>query len=254
MTQTYDYSELMDILLDFGESMMFAGGEIGRIEDSLGRLGAVYGAVKTNVFVITSSIELTLTFHDGTSITRTRRITSGGNTDFEKLRQLNALSRRCAADRLPVQELHRRVNEITAHSMSSFKFYLGGAVAAGSFSLFFGGSFADALLSALFSLLISLMQDKLARLCPNKIFFLFVSSFIAGSGICLTARLIPGLQIDKIIIGDIMLLVPGIAITNAVRDTIIGDTISGITKLADSLVWATALAAGFMVAILGFAG
>ena len=68
MTQTCDYSELMDILLDFGETMMFAGGEIGRIEDSLGRLGAAYGAVKTNVFVITSSIELTLTFADQTVI------------------------------------------------------------------------------------------------------------------------------------------------------------------------------------------
>ena len=254
MTLTNEHSELMDTLLDFGETMMFAGGEIGRIEDSLGRLGYVYGAVKTNVFVITSSIELTLAFPDGSSYTRTRRITTGGSTDFEKLRQLNALSRLCAADRLPVDELHRRVSAIGNSNMSRLKFYLGGAIAAGSFSLFFGGSFADALMAALFSLLISFMQEKLAGRCPNKIFFLFVSSLIAGCGICLTARVLPGLQIDKIIIGDIMLLVPGIAITNAVRDTIIGDTISGITKLADSLVWATALASGFMVAILIFAG
>jgi uncharacterized membrane protein YjjP (DUF1212 family) len=61
------------------------------------------------------------------------------------------------------------------------------------------------------------------------------------------------LHIDKIIIGDIMLLIPGIAITTAVRDTLIGDTISGITRLADCLVWAAALAAGIMSVISLFA-
>jgi uncharacterized membrane protein YjjP (DUF1212 family) len=54
-------------------------------------------------------------------------------------------------------------------------------------------------------------------------------------------------------IGVIMLLIPGIAITNAVRDALIGDTISGITKLADSLLWAASLAAGIMAAIFLFA-
>ena len=49
------------------------------------------------------------------------------------------------------------------------------------------------------------------------------------------------------------LLIPGIAITNAVRDALIGDTISGITKLADSLLWAASLAAGIMAAIFLFA-
>ena len=51
------------------------------------------------------------------------------------------------------------------------------------------------------------------------------------------------------ILRNILLLIPGIAITTAVRDTLIGDTISGMTKLADCLVWAAALAAGIMIVI-----
>ena len=108
--------------------------------------------------------------------------------------------------------------------------------------------------AGLFALLVCFLQENTAKLFPNKIFFLFVCSLITGIGICLINSVIPGLHIDKIIIGDIMLLVPGIAITNAVRDTLIGDTISGLVKLSDSLVWAAALAAGFMLAISFFAG
>jgi len=254
MTHTGECNALMDIFLDFGETMMFAGAEIGRIEDSLARMGRAYGAVNTNVFVITSSIELTMTFSDGQAITRTRRILSGGGTDFEKLRRLNALSRRCVSQRVPAEQLRQELQEIRSLEMSRLKLYIGGAVAAGSFSLFFGGNIPDALLAAVFALFVSFMQDRFSGICPNKIFFLFVTSLVTGTAISLVANFIPGVHIDKIIIGVIMLLVPGIAITNAVRDTLIGDTISGITKLADSLVWAAALAAGFMTAISIFAG
>ena len=50
-------------------------------------------------------------------------------------------------------------------------------------------------------------------------------------------------------IGDIMLLIPGIAITNAIRDMLMGDTISGLMRLIEGILWAGALAAGFMAAI-----
>lgn len=252
MTMLDKDSELIDILLDFGESMMDAGAEIARVEDSLARLGVSYGAVKTNVFVITSSIELTMRFDDGETVTRTRRIRSSGGTDFEKLRELNALSRLCATDRLPIPELRERVDAIRKSGIRDLKSYLGSVLAASGFSIFFGGTVLDALFAGLFALLICWLQLKFSSLSPNKVFFLFICSLLTGVGICIVNLIVPGLHIDKIIIGDIMLLIPGIAITTAVRDTLIGDTISGVTKLADCLVWAAALAAGIMIVISVF--
>jgi uncharacterized membrane protein YjjP (DUF1212 family) len=55
---------------------------------------------------------------------------------------------------------------------------------------------------------------------------------------------------DKIMIGDIMLLIPGIAMTNSIRNMLVGDTISGIMRLIESLLWAGALALGFMTVML----
>ena len=55
----HEDNQLLDIFLDFGEAMLSAGGEISRVEDSIARMGVAYGATKTNVFIIPSSIELT---------------------------------------------------------------------------------------------------------------------------------------------------------------------------------------------------
>lgn len=51
-----------------------------------------------------------------------------------------------------------------------------------------------------------------------------------------------------------MLLIPGIPMTNAVRDILVGDTISGIMRLVETLLWAGALACGFMAAIFIIGG
>ena len=62
--------------------------------------------------------------------------------------------------------------------------------------------------------------------------------------------MIPQLHLDKILIGDIMLLIPGLAMTNSIRNMLAGNTISGVVRLTESLIWAGALAGGFMIAML----
>ena len=246
-------NQLLDIFLDFGEAMLGAGGEISRVEDSIAHMGVSYGAKKTNVFIIPSSIELTITFADGETVTRTRRITGSPSTDFDKLQSLNALSRRCAVERLPVYKLRVELDAVRRNGVAPKRVLIGSIIAAAAFSLFFGGTWLDAIVAGIFGILIYFLQYNMASIMPNKIFYLFSSSLIMGVGVCLVARLIPQMNIDKTIIGVIMLLIPGMAITNAVRDTLIGDTISGVTKLADCLVWAGALAVGIMIAIFFFA-
>lgn len=79
-------------------------------------------------------------------------------------------------------------------------------------------------------------------------------ALITGMIICLIGRLFSFVHIDEIMIGDIMLLIPGIAMTNSIRDILIGDTISGIMRFIETLVWSGALAVGFMGAILLIGG
>jgi uncharacterized membrane protein YjjP (DUF1212 family) len=236
--------------LDLGEAFLGAGAEIGRVEDSLSRVGRAMGATDTEAFVITSSIVLTLEFQDGSTVTGTRRIRDGASFDFSRIIALNSLCRAATGKKLTLGELEEGLKSIRTNRPDFAKLYLGSALAAGSFCLFFGGGVWDAVFSALFGLLICLMQRTLSHRFPNQAMFLFLTCLVSGTGIFLLGDLFSFLNTDRIIIGDIMLVVPGIAITVAARDMVIGDTISGITKLLESLLRAGAVAAGFMAAFL----
>lgn len=86
----------------------------------------------------------------------------------------------------------------------------------------------------------------------NDVTFQFAASFLTGCFICAGCAMISSLHLDKIMIGDIMLLIPGLMTTNAIRDVLIGDTLSGIIRLIAALLLAAALALGFIAAILLF--
>ena len=83
---------LLHCVMDIGEQMLCSGAEVHRVEESVERMCRAFGARRVDVFIITSSMVVTV-FTDSDSYTQTRRITSSG-TDFERLHHLNALCRR----------------------------------------------------------------------------------------------------------------------------------------------------------------
>ena len=246
--QQQNLHSLLHRLLDFGEMMLRCGAEIHRVEDTLTRIGKAYGAVSTDIFVITSSIVVTIAFPDGIELTQTRRIVSSGPTDFFRLEQLNALSRRCCKERLSEAELGRELERLDK-PVPAWCLYLGSFLGAGSFAIFFGGNFLDGLAAALFGLFICFFQQRLSVLCPNAVIFNLFCAFLIGLGISGIGAVFPALHTDQITIGNIMLLIPGLAMTNSIRDVLVGDTISGVMRLIESLLCAGALACGFMSAI-----
>ena len=145
-------------------------------------------------------------------------------------------------------------SQITAETPKPLLVYLGSALAAGSCALFFGGSMTDGLVAALFGLVICRLQRHFGPQCPNRLVFNLLSALAVGISITLCAFFLPELHADKILIGDIMLLIPGLAMTNAVRDTMVGSPISGAMRLIETLLWAGALAMGFMSAFLLMGG
>ena len=247
---TYTKSELAELLhlfLDIGEEINAAGGEVFRVEDTIARLGEAYGATRVDVFAITSALEVTMAFPGDVELTRTRRL-SGTRTDFKRLEALNDLSRRCCASPMTAAELRSELSAALSRRRT-LPLYLGSALAGGGFAVFFGGGIVDGIFGALFALLICLLQETLPRLFPNNVLVSFVAALLSGVGVG-TVSLVPSLiHPDMVMIGDIMLLIPGIALTVAIRNILVGDTISGVLRLTESMVVAVALAGGFMVAM-----
>lgn len=237
-------------LLNIGESMYCSGGEISRIEDSLHRLGKTYGAKHVSVYAITSSIVLTAEFPKDYSITQIRRIKNRGKIDCHKMEELNQLCRDCEKEPIPVNLLKERVLSITKASPVKSYVYLGQFIAATSFAIFFGGNLSDAFAAAIGVCVIGLMQQYVRKYFSAELFFNIAVSFATGLVVSLISMFVPNLHVNQILIGDIMVLIPGVAITNSIRYIFSGDIVSSLEKLMDSLLQAFGIAIGFMLALL----
>ena len=98
------------------------------------------------------------------------------------------------------------------------------------------------------------MELFLASREKNQIVYNFAVSVTAGIATLLLVQLGVGVNSDKIMIGGIMLLIPGIAMTNAIRDMLIGDIASGLLRLVNSILVAAAIACGFAFTIIALGG
>ena len=245
-----DGGELLHLLLDMGEAMLASGAEISRVETTISRMGHSAGATEVSVFVIISMIVVTLGYPDGSEYTETRRVRYTGSTNLARLERLNALSRRYCSAPMSDAVLAQDLAAAKQVEVPKWAFWVGNAVAAGAFSVFFGGAWIDGLFAAVLALLICLCIRLLSVYSPNNLVFNLVVAFLMGCIGYGTLRFIPFLHVDKVLIGDIMLLIPGMAMTTALRDMLTGDTLSGALRLIESLLWAVGLAAGFMLSML----
>ena len=251
-----NYNRLLQAVLDVAEEMLVCGAEVSRVEDSIERMCSAYGCDHTriNVFIITSNIQVTLEDPDGNIITQIRRILRS-NADFDKLDYLNDLSRYICANKPSVEEIRQRYDKVMSRKNYPGWFVcLGSAMAAGGFAVFFGGSLVDGLAAAAAGVAIMIMMYFLGKVEPNQLAKTFIISFFTGILILLMMKLGFGEHEDKIMIGSIMLLIPGIAMTNSVRDMLIGDIVTGMLRLANSLLQAAAIACGFALSILLMGG
>lgn len=249
---------LVQNILDMGEMLLSSGAEVKRVEDTLSRMGAACGAESVNIFVITASIMATMEFPGRVRVTQIRRIARSPKYDFRRLEALNRLSRECCTNGLLRKKmLKKRVGGDRLEETLRFwkkeenigEKYLGSFLVTGSFTIYFGGDFADGLAAAAFAPLICFLQNRFEPFCPNKVTFYSICSFVAGILICFLSRWTGMFRYDRVIMGDMMLLLPGLALMNSVRDVLAGNTISGIMRLTESLIWTGALVVGFMGAI-----
>lgn len=236
------------LFMDIGAMMIRNGSEVKRVEDTLRRMGKAYGAERMDVFAITSTLVCTMNMPDGTVCSMTRGTRDGTKTDFWKLERINALSREYCRKKIDTDKLKICIEDIEHSSAPRFRVCLGSVLAAGTLAVFFGGNILDGVFAAVFALAIWLMQVYFALVCTNNILFNFVCSFVTGVLIGVAGHIFP-IHGDKVMIGDIMLLIPGLALTNAVKDMFVGDTITGSLRLVESLLWAVAIACGFALAV-----
>lgn len=233
--------------MDIGEQMLVCGAEIHRVEDSLKRMCYALGAKRIDVFIITSSMVVTVYDENGEVYTQSRRVLSTG-TNIEKLHQLNELSRKICQNRLSLEEIRGKFDDIMRTKRYPFWMEcVAYAVIAGAFTLFFGGNLTEAIVSLFVGAVVSLAVLFCDKSAMNAIFAKFLCCFIATGLAFIAVRLGIIQKVDMIIIGNIMTLIPGIGLTNALRDLFTGDSISGLLRSIEAVLIALAISAGYFL-------
>lgn len=239
-----DYYLLADLAVKIGHKLAVSGAETFRVEETMRRIIASYG-IDGEVFAIPGAVAVSFEAANSKPLTIMKRVGFHGN-NLEAVEKINALSRRICAEIPEPQEAERWFAE-TVSSMRSYSvpvYYLGSFMAAAGFCCVFGGSGRDWLWAGLCGLIFGLLSRVLDRLEVNPFFSTIAESFAMAVPAYVAAGLGLADCAPAIVIGALMLLVPGLLITNSMRDIIYGDTSSGVTRIVQVLLSAFAIAMG----------
>src|SRR5699024_313165 len=220
-----EIKRLMELSLTTGQYMLENGAETYRVEDTMIRIcNSKSNITNVDSFVTQTGIFITLEYKD-IVYSNFRRVQSL-QIDLNKIHEINKFSRTFVNNNISIEQGIETIEKINStQSYSNFIKVLSGSGAAAFFTLLFGGTFKDFIASFLISILVLIVLFKIEKY--KLTFFLdnLIGAFLISSFTYLAVLLKIGDNIDKIIIGSIMYLVPGVAITNSIRDTMSGDSI-----------------------------
>lgn len=246
---TSDYDALLNTVSTMGVQMLESGAEAYRVEDSLQRLCVAYGVETSEIFAIPSLLIVSFCDPEGHSHTRVRRLYHLG-TDLWQVDRLNSLCRRVCQTCPPFPQVDGELAALAGQGGYPPAFQMAGfALTAAFFALLFGGTARDALCSSAAGISVYLVKRPMEKRRTNSFFVNAVCSMAAALVAVAGVSLGLGQNRDLVIIGAFMGLVPGVALTNFMRDVLAGDLFSGITKLTESLFTATAIAIGAGIAL-----
>ncbi|MDD3367834.1 MAG: threonine/serine exporter family protein [Lachnospiraceae bacterium] len=227
-----------------GEIALCSGSEIFRVEDTMSRILSLTGTDQVDVYATTTGIIATLKCTDGTPLTGVKRIAARSN-NLNRIYLVNEVSRAVCAGKISMEEAYDRlcgIREQKEYKAAILNVCL--VLAVMGFTTIFGGNRYDFIFAGVTGLILVGMDLLLSKVIYSD----FMKDLVKTMCIAFTAGVIgnfvPMVHSEVVIISTIMPLVPGIPITNAIRDTLQGDYMSGLARVAESLVMAVGIAIG----------
>ncbi len=235
---------LMELVSQIGSRMAMSGAETYRVEESVVRILKAYG-LESRVYAVPNSMIISILIPGQPPMTQLCRIGSRSN-DLDAVEQYSNLSRRICAQK-PAPEIALKWLQETEQGCKHYRLPVtlaGYALVAWGFCIFFGGSLQDSLVAGVCGALLGAAECFMRKYRANVFFQKIAAAFlIAFAAYSISALgLVP--NVDTVVIGSLMLLVPGLLFTNAMRDIIFGDTNSGINRIVEALLIAVAVALG----------
>ncbi len=239
-----DTKEVLTFAVELGDKLLRNGAEVYRVEDSVLAILNAYDITNCDVYVLTNGIFASADESTESSSSIVRHVPLKP-MHLGRISALNAICRDVCSKKITIEEGWKLVDEAShLPSYNKLMLILATGIGSGGFSYLFGGSFLDSVIAIFIGFILELAllgmgKNKTSKAVTNVLGSALVSLLAIA---CYLIKL--PVNYDKIIIGDIMPLVPGIAITNSIRDFLNGDYLSGTIRLIDALLTAFCIAVG----------
>lgn len=229
--------------------MIEGGSEMYRVEDTMLRIAHNAGVQDPRVFATPTCVFMSL---DGGDLSQMKQIRDR-NINLELVDRVNELSREFAVKKIDLPVLRQRIIKV-AKATPTFPLWLqvvGAAVLSATLMVLFMDDYdwVDFPIAAIVGAAGYLAYVYFKRFTNIR----FISELIAAMVMALIAiafkHFQPQLAVDNILVGALMTLVPGLALTNALRDLFMGDLLSGVVRLFEATLTAVALGGGVAIVI-----
>ncbi|WP_203338996.1 threonine/serine exporter family protein [Planococcus beijingensis] len=237
----------LDCFLLAGRIMMESGAETYRVEDTMIRMAVSQNMVNSHCFVTPTGIMFSPSEELATRFVRI----NNRSTDLERVALVNSVSRNLVSGEYTLQQAYDEMLMIdqTNYRSSIWVQTLAASVASACFFILLGGSWINLPFAFVIGGIGFIIVEKILEETRVKIFAEFIGAFVIGILASLAVYSGVATNLDTLIIGSIMPLVPGLLITNAVRDLMAGHFVSGLSKGAEAFLTAFAIGAGIALVI-----
>ena len=239
--------EALDVASLAGDILLASGAEIFRVEETIDRIARAYGVKSSDAFVLSSGIFLTAESGKRQEFARVRHIPLSA-ARLDKVTAVNQLSREIEEGLHTPKEakawlldIQRMPEKPKMHQV------LASGVGSACFCFLFGGDVVDSMVAFLSGFVLYLLRGRMSKIATNisgGALVTLIAVFLYQAGI--------GHHLDKVIIGSIIPLVPGVNFTNAIRDIADQDYIAGSVRMLDALLVTFCIALGVGLIITGY--
>ncbi len=236
--------EILTLAMDVAEELLHCGAEIYRVEDTVAHILNAYGVKEYDVYVLSNGIFASANDNKEDAYSLIRHIPLG-KTNLGKITALNQLSREICSGKYPVDEARVRLEECkNIEEIGNLTQILFCGLGSAGFCYLFGGRPLDALFAFFIGMLLQVFLNTTKKRYNTAFIQNIFGSALATVCSMLVLSFLPSLQYDKVIIGCIMKLVPGMALTTSIRDFFNGDYLCGTIHLIDAILTSFSIASG----------
>ena len=239
-----DYKDIFNTAMLAGEIMAQSGAETFRVEDTMIRILKTSGATSVEVYATTTGIVASISAPDKEPLSGVKRIANRSN-NLSRINDVNQISRNICDGTISIIGAYDNLIQIKTHKIySNLTVAIASVVSVIGFAGLFGGSLIDCIFAGVNGLFIILV----GKLVDNKLNSTFmidaIKCFVLAFLTLIYVNYCPNTHLNIIIIGSLMPFVPGIPITNDIRDTLQGDYNSGATRALEAFVISLGIAVG----------